>query len=410
MIKSIAVGIRLALRAIRRNILRAALTVLGILIAVASVIAITSLGAGARDSMGGKIEALGSNIFVVFSQSTAVSGAQGAQGTGGKRLSDDDARAIVRDANSVKAVAPFLGAQGQVVSGDRNWNTEINGTTTSILEVANWHVEKGAMWTEHDEATKAKVCVLGSTVARNLFGNGDPVGQSIRIGRYPFRVVGVYKSKGEAPMGGDQDDVVMMPIGSMRGRILKSPPGFAGILLASATSADTTERAVRQVEGILRQRHMIGEGSRPDFDIHTQKEWKDTQDMIYDVITGVLVVIAAISLIVGGIGVMNIMLVSVTERTREIGIRMAIGAQAGDIRTQFLVEAVVLAMIGGVIGALVGAGIVYVSARYLEWEMHIDPRAVVVSLLVSGLTGITFGFFPARRAAKLDPILALRYE
>ncbi len=408
--KAVVVGIRLALRAIRRNLLRAALTVLGILIAVASVVAITALGAGARDSMGGKIESLGSNIFVVFSQSTAVSGAQGAQGSGGKRLSDEDVRAIQREAPSVKSVAPFLGAQGQVVFGDRNWNTEINGTTQAILEVANWHVARGSMWTEHDEATKAKVCVLGSTVARNLFGTADAVGQTIRIGRYPFRVVGVFRSKGEAPMGGDQDDIAMMPIGSMRGRILKSPPGFAGILLASATSATTTDRAVTQVSAILKQRHAIAEGARADFDIHTQKEWKDTQDMIYDIITGVLVVIAGISLIVGGIGVMNIMLVSVTERTREIGIRMAIGAQAGDIRTQFLVEAVVLAMIGGIIGAMLGSLIVFVAGKYLDWDMHIDTRALVVSLLVSGVTGVAFGFFPARRAAKLDPILALRYE
>jgi putative ABC transport system permease protein len=407
--KSVLVGIRLALRAIRRNLLRAALTVLGILIGVASVVSITALGAGARDSMGSRIESLGSNFLIVFPQSTAVSGAHGAQGSG-KHLSDDDARALEREATSVRSVAPLLGVNAQVVYGDRNWNTEINGTTTAILDVGNWQVEHGAMWTEHDEATKAKVCVLGATVAKNLFGTADAVGQTIRIGRYPYQVVGVYKSKGQAPFGGDQDDVAMMPIGSMRARILKSPPGFAGILLISATSPETTDRAVAQVGSILRQRHSIVEGARPDFEIRTQKEFHEKQEVIYDVITALLVVIAGISLIVGGIGVMNIMLVSVTERTREIGIRMAIGAQEGDIRTQFLVEAVVLALIGGVIGAALGALVVVIAANIEGWTMHVDPAALIISLTVSGLTGIGFGFFPARRAAKLDPIVALRHE
>jgi putative ABC transport system permease protein len=407
--KAVLVGIRLALRAIRRNVLRAALTVLGILIGVAAVVSITALGAGARDSMGSKIESLGSNFFIVFPQSTAVSGAHGAQGSG-KHLSDDDGHAIERDVSSVKAVAPLLGLQGQVVYGDRNWSTELNGTTTAILDVGNWQVDRGAMWSEHDEATKAKVCVIGTTVARNLFGSSDPVGQTIRVGRYPYQVLGVFKSKGEGPFGGDQDDVAMMPIGSMRARILKSPPGYAGVLLISAASAEVTDHAVDQVRAILRQRHGIAEQGNADFDIRTQKEFHEKQELIYDVITALLVIIAGISLVVGGIGVMNIMLVSVTERTREIGIRMAIGAQEGDIRTQFLVEAVVLALIGGVIGALLGASVVFVAARIANWEMHVNAGALFVSLAVSGLTGVAFGFFPARRAAKLDPIVALRHE
>ncbi len=407
--KAIFVGVRLALRSIRRNVLRAALTVLGILIGVASVVTITALGAGARDSMGSKIESLGSNFFIVFPQSTAVSGAHGAQGSG-KRLTDDDARAIEREAVSVKAVVPMLGLGAQVVFGDRNWSTGINGTTTAILEIGNWQVERGEMWTEHDEATKAKVCVLGSTVARNLFGTSDAVGQTIRIGRYPYRVLGVYKKKGESPVGGDQDDVVMMPIGSMRARILRAPPGFVGILLVSATSADTSARAMAQVDAILRQRHGIADDREPDFKMLSQKDIQEKQSFMYNVLTALLVVIAAISLLVGGIGVMNIMLVSVTERTREIGIRMAIGAREGDILTQFLVEAVVLAVLGGIIGAAVGTLIVWIAARELEWTMGVNPAALVLSLCVSGLTGVGFGFFPARRAARLDPILALHHE
>jgi putative ABC transport system permease protein len=407
--REILVGIRLALRAVQRNVLRAALTVLGILIGVASVVSITALGAGARDAMGSKIAGLGSNFIVVFPQNTQVSGARGAQGSG-HRLSDDDARAITREAVSVKGVAPLLGTQVQVVYGDRNWLTGINGTTTAILEIGNWQIDHGEMWTEHDEATKAKVIVLGTTVARNLFGTSDPVGQMIRVGRYPYRVIGVFKSKGEGPVGGDLDDVAMMPIGSMRARLLKVPPGFAGVLLVSSTSVETTERAMDQIRSILIQRHGIT-GDRPlDFDMHSQKEIQEKQGFIFNIVTALLVVIAGISLLVGGIGVMNIMLVSVTERTREIGIRMAIGAREGDILTQFLVEAVVLAVLGGVIGAALGTIAVAIAAKHLGWPMNVNPVALLISLGVSGLTGVAFGFFPARRAAKLDPILALHHE
>jgi putative ABC transport system permease protein len=407
--KAIFVGVRLALRSIQRNILRAALTVLGILIGVASVVAITALGAGARDAMSTKISSLGSNFVFVFPQNNSVSGAKGAQGSG-KRLTDEDARVIAREAVSVRAVAPMLGAGAQVVAGDRNWATGVNGTTTAILDVGGWTVERGEMWTEHDEATKSKVCVLGATVAEKLFGSADPVGETIRIGRYPYRVIGVYKKKGESPIGGDQDDVVMMPIGSLRARILKAPPGFVGVLLVSATTEDTSDRAMSQIDSILRQRHNITGDRKPDFGMLSQKDIQATQSAVYNVVTALLVMIAAISLLVGGIGVMNIMLVSVTERTREIGIRMAIGAREGDILMQFLVEAVVLAVIGGIVGAAVGTVLVAVAARELEWKMGVNASALLVSLAVSGVTGITFGFFPARRAAQLDPILALHHE
>jgi putative ABC transport system permease protein len=402
-------AIRIALRSIQRNALRAALTVLGILIGVASVVTITALGAGARDAMGSKIQSLGSNFIIIFPQSTAVSGARGAQGSG-KRLNDDDAHAIEREAVSVKSVAPMLGLGAQVVFGDRNWATGVNGTTTAILDIGSWVVEHGEMWTEHDEATKAKVCVLGATVALNLFGSTDPVGQTIRIGRYPYRVLGVYKKKGEAPLGGDQDDVVMMPIGSMRARILHTPPGFVGVLLVSSTSADTSDRATAQIDSILRQRHGIAPTGNPDFQMLSQKDIQEKQTFMYNVLTALLVIIAAISLLVGGIGVMNIMLVSVTERTREIGIRMAIGAREQDILLQFLVEAVVLAVIGGIVGAAWGTAVVWVAARQLGWTMEVNPAALLTSLAVSGLTGVGFGFFPARRAARLDPIVALHHE
>jgi putative ABC transport system permease protein len=407
--RAILSGILLALVAIRRNVLRASLTVLGILIGVMAVVAITALGAGARDSVGTKIQALGSNFLLIFPQSTAVSGAHGAQGTG-HRLTEDDGRAILGESDSVRAITPWLESQVQVVFGDNNWSTMAGGATTDFQIVRNWHVTRGSIWTEHDEATKAKVCVLGSTVAEKLFGSADAVGQTIRIGRYPFRVLGVLESKGQAPFGGDLDDILLMPIGSMRTRILKTPPGFVGIFMVSATTAEATDHAVKQIDAILRQRHKIVDGAEDDFKVRTLKEFQDLQARVYDILTLVLVIVAGISLVVGGIGVMNIMLVSVTERTREIGIRMAIGAREADIRTQFLVEAVVLAVLGGLLGAVLGTVIVAVASKILEWPMTVNPVALAVSLTVSGATGVAFGFFPAQRASKLDPIVALRHE
>jgi putative ABC transport system permease protein len=252
--------------------------------------------------------------------------------------------------------------------------------------------------------------LLGVTVAKNLFGVEDPVGRTVRLGRYPYRVLGVLASKGEAPFGGDQDDIVLMPSTSFRARIMRTPPGFAGALLASARSPDTTDRAVRQVDAILRQRHRIDTGRDADFVIRTQKEFADMQGRIYGLLTNLLIFVAGISLMVGGIGVMNIMLVSVTERTREIGIRMAIGAREGDIRTQFLVEAVALSLLGGVAGVVVGALATRILQGVLEWHMALAVTPIAVSIGVSAAIGIGFGFFPATRAARLDPIEALRHE
>lgn len=402
-------GARLAIRSIVRSTLRASLTILGILIGVAAVVTVTALGAGARDQVSDQIQGMGSNVIMIAPQSAAASGARGALGAGA-RLTEDDGRAIVREAVSVAAVAPALRARAQFVAGERNWSAQVIGSNRSFFVVRNWAVKTGAQWDEHDEATKAKVCVLGSTVATKLFGDQDPVGRSVRTGRYTFRVVGVLESKGEAPFGGDQDNMVLMPIGTMRGRIMRTAPGFAGVLLTSATSAETTQRAVKQIESILRQRHRIAEDREPDFWIRTQQEFQAMQSAIYSLLTVLLVCIAAVSLVVGGIGVMNIMLVSVTERTREIGIRMAIGARAADIMTQFLVEAVVLALIGGVAGALTGIGAIALLGGSLGWPMKLDPVALGVAVATSAATGIAFGFFPARRAAGLDPIVALRHE
>ncbi|MDB4941454.1 MAG: Macrolide export ATP-binding/permease protein MacB [Labilithrix sp.] len=409
MLSAFYTGARLAVLSIVRSTLRAGLTILGILIGVAAVVTVTALGAGARDQVSDQITSMGSNMIMVSPQSAAASGAKGALGSG-VRLTEEDGKAIARESVSVLAVAPTLRSKGQFVYGERNWSAQIIGSNRAFFTVRSWPVKQGAIWDEHDEATKSKVCVLGSTVATKLFGDEDAVGKTVRVGRYSFRIVGVLESKGEAPFGGDQDNMVVMPIGTMRGRILKTPPGFAGVLLISATSAETTERAVSQIEAILRQRHHISPDREDDFWTRTQQEFQAMQTAIYSLLTVLLVCIAAVSLLVGGIGVMNIMLVSVTERTREIGIRMAIGARANDIMLQFLVEAVVLALIGGVAGAITGLLAIAGLGGSLGWPMKLDPVALGIAIATSAFTGIAFGFFPARRAAKLDPIIALRHE
>jgi putative ABC transport system permease protein len=399
----------LAFRAIVHNPLRGSLTVLGILIAVAAVVTVDALGAGGRDHVSRQIDGLGSNFILVFPQPSQASGAHGAQGSG-MRLTEDDGRAILRESTSVAAIAPALRASVQVVSGDQNWLTQAFGTRLAYLEVRNWAVERGLPWDAHDEATKAKVLLLGKTVAQNLFGADDPVGRTVRIGRYPYRVTGVLAAKGETPFGADQDDVVLMPSTSYRARVTRTPPNFAGAIMASATSSTTTDRAVEQIDAILRQRHRIEGDREPDFTIRTQKEFAAMKDRISAALSVLLVFVAAVSLVVGGIGIMNIMLVSVTERTREIGIRMAIGARPRDIRTQFLVEAVTLALLGGIAGVLAGGVAVSGLRALLGWEMSLRPVAVAVAVGVSGATGVVFGFLPARRAAGLDPMDALRHE
>jgi putative ABC transport system permease protein len=408
-VRALLDGIFSAVRAIVRNPLRTSLTVLGILIAVAAVVTVDALGAGGRARVSAQIEGIGSNFILIFPQPSQSSGARGAQGSG-MRLTEEDGRAIVRESTSVAAIAPALRTAVQVVHGDHNWSTSAFGTRLAYFQVRGWNVERGFAWDVRDESTRAKVVVLGKTVASNLFDLEDPVGQTVRIGRYPYRVLGVLAEKGETPFGQDQDDVVLMPSTSFRARVWHTPPGFAGALMASATSAETTDGAVEQIESVLRQRHRIDPSREPDFTIRTQKEFAAMKDRIANVLSLLLLFVAAVSLVVGGIGVMNIMLVSVTERTREIGIRMAIGAREADIRTQFLVEAVMLAVIGGVAGVAAGALCVAGLSGILGWPMALRPVAVVVSIAVSAGTGIAFGFFPAQRAARLDPMEALRHE
>jgi len=403
-------AVRLALGAIVRNKTRAALTVLGILIGVAAVIAVTALGKSASEQVAKEIESIGTNVMFVFPQSTQQSGVRAAKPLG--RLTEGDGRAILRESVSVADVTPYLEAYTQVVYGEKNTNTQIIGTTRSYFSIRGFKVTRGEIWGEGDEQLKTKVCLLGRVVVEHLFGDpdADPVGRVVRIGKSPYLVVGTLGARGSSSFGEDENDRILMPIGSFRARVSRTSPGRADFLIAASTSAQTTDRAVQQITAILRQRHGIPEDRDNDFVIRTQAEFREKQDAIASALRALLLGVAAVSLLVGGIGVMNIMLVSVAERTREIGIRLSIGARETDILVQFLVEAVVLSLLGGVLGIVVGvsgtAGIGYL----LDWQVSPTPGALLLAVATSGAIGVLFGYLPARRAAKMDPIDALRTD
>ncbi len=310
---------------------------------------------------------------------------------------------------SVSGVAPWLSTAGQVVYGDKNWQTQIIGTTLPYYPIRRWVVDKGDNWTESDEVLKTKVCVIGRTVATNLFGTMDPVGQTIRVGRSPYKVIGLLGARGTSLFGEDQDDRVMMPIGSFRARVMHTSPGRVDQLIIGATSDQTVNRAEEQIADIIRQRHRLEDG-RDDFEVSSQAEMREKTDEILGTLSLLGLAVACVSLLVGGVGVMNIMLVSVAERTREIGIRMSIGARERDILVQFLVEAVMLTLVGGVLGIACGSAAAVGLGRAFDWPMAPSATAVVVAVATSVAIGTVFGFLPAWRAAKLDPIAALRVE
>ncbi|MEJ7734407.1 MAG: ABC transporter permease [Polyangiaceae bacterium] len=401
-------SLAMALRAVVRNKLRAGLTILGITIGVAAVVTVIALGRGARDNVNASISNLGSNALMVFPRSSRASGVRTAQS--GSRLNELDSEALVRESTSILRSAPFLRSAAQVVYEGENASPSVIGTRLDYFVIRNWKVLRGDLWPSTAESLGDQVVVLGSQTARDLFGSGDPVGHTVRIGRHPYTVLGVLEEKGQSPFGQSQDEVVLMPITTMRSHLLFTKPHDTHALLFSATAAETTERAKRQAEQILRQRHHIGEDGEDDFIVRSQAEFQAMQDAIYGALSALLIGIATVSLVVGGIGVMNIMLVSVAERTREIGIRMAIGAREADIMTQFLVESVVLAILGGLVGTAIGyLGIVAFRAA-LDWPMKLELASVVLAVGVSSFIGIVFGFFPARRAAKMDPVVALGRE
>jgi putative ABC transport system permease protein len=401
-------ALRLAMSAIVRNPLRALLTVLGILIGISAVVIVTGLADGASSQVTGQIDSFAANAIFVHPQPVQASGAR-QKATG--RLTEADMYAVKHEANSVDGTAPWLSALGQVVYADKNVSTTLIGTNMDYMQVRKWVIDKGEMWTGLDEEAKTKVCVVGHTVADNLFGPGaDPIGRVIRIGRSPYRVIGELNLRGNSPFGEDQDDRIMMPIGSFRARVMHTSPGRVDQFMASAKSPEVTENAKRQIDAILRQRHHIEPGADPDFEINTQADMQKATGAITAALSALLLGVATISLLVGGIGVMNIMLVSVAERTREIGIRMSIGARSRDILTQFLIEAVVLSLVGGVLGIIIGMAATAAVGSVLGWSLTPSLRALLIAVATSVGIGVVFGFLPARNAARLDPIDALRTD
>ena len=400
--------LRVALRALSRNKLRSSLTMLGIIIGVAAVIAMVGIGRGASEVTQQQIAAMGSNLLAVNSGGRNVGGMRTGAGAT-KTLVTDDMLAIEREVPGVAAAAPVNQTNAQVVYEGNNWATQVTGTEPQYFDIRNWPIAQGASFETNDVDIASNVVVIGQTVKRNLFPNGEnPIGQTIRISNLPFTVVGVLQAKGSSGMGGDQDDAAFVPITTLQKKI--TGQNWLRSIMVSATSKDVSTVVQDQITALLRDRHRIHAGEDDDFDVRNLADLADFADQQAKVMTMLLASIAGVSLIVGGIGIMNIMLVSVTERTREIGIRMAIGAEEGDVQKQFLIEAVVLSLLGGVVGVISGVGMSLLITQTLHWPVSISAAAIVGAMLFSTLVGIFFGFYPAKRAAKLDPIEALRFE
>jgi putative ABC transport system permease protein len=400
--------IRIAMRALARNKMRSSLTMLGIIIGVGAVIAMVSVGQGAQQQAQQQIAAMGSNILFVGSGTVTRGGMRMGSGAT-KTLIYDDMLAILRESPAVKAAAPGSQSSAQVVYGNDNWATQINGTEPQYFDIRTWPFQEGSSFSQSDVDMAANVAVIGETVRKNLFGATDPVGETIRISNLPFKVVGVLVPKGtSAAMGQDQDDVIIVPITTLQKKI--TGQDWLRWIMVSAISREASYTAQQQITSLLRDRHRIRSGQDDDFMVRNLADVADLADQQAQLFTVLLASIASISLIVGGIGIMNIMLVSVTERTREIGIRMAIGATEGDVQQQFLIEAVVLSLVGGAVGIMSGVGASYLITQTLGWPVLVSPMAIVAAVVFSMAVGIFFGFYPARKAARMDPIEALRYE
>jgi putative ABC transport system permease protein len=405
-------AVRSALRALTTNTLRSLLTMLGIIIGVAAVITMIAIGSGAQRRVEEQIKSLGSNIMLVLPGALSQSGVRlGAQT--GQTLTEEDAKAISTEVPEVQAAAPSSRAGVQVVAGNTNWSTSAFGTTPEYLDVRDWPLAAGRMFEPAEVAGSAKVAVIGQTVAQQLFGDVDPVDQVIRVRKVPLTVVGVLGRKGQNSVGQDQDDVVVVPISTLRNRIQSSGPGrlrrvqSISVKVQEGQSMRLAEESIRE---LLRQRHRTQAGADDDFSIRNLTEMLAAQEESSRVMTLLLAAVAGVSLVVGGIGIMNIMLVSVTERTREIGLRMAVGARGKDILGQFLIEAVTLSLVGGAIGVVLGAVSTWAVGSFAGWQVVLSPQAVLLAVGFSAAVGVFFGFYPARRAAALLPIQALRYE
>ena len=399
---------KIALRALNNNKLRAFLTMLGIIIGVASVITMLAIGQGSKKSIQAQISEMGSNMIMIH---------PGADMRGGVRqdpsamqtLKLENYEKLSEECTYLSGISPNVSSSGQLVAGANNYPSSVSGVSMDYLTIRQLTVEQGEMFTENDIRTAAKVCVIGKTIVDNLFPDGsDPIGKVIRCNQIPFRVIGVLKSKGYNSMGMDQDDVVLAPYSTVMKRLLAQT--YLSGIFASALTEDMTDEAVDEITTILRREHKLKETDDDDFTIRTQQELSSMLNTTTDLMTTLLACIAGISLVVGGIGIMNIMYVSVTERTREIGLRMSVGARGVDILSQFLIEAILISITGGLIGVIIGCGASFMIKTIAHWPVFIQPWSVLLSFLVCTVTGVFFGWYPAKKAADLDPIDALRYE
>jgi len=403
--------LRVAIRALLRNKLRSFLTTLGVIIGVAAVIAMVAIGEGAKARVADAFASMGSNILIVLSGSTTTGGTRGGFGSL-PTLTWDDLKAIRTECSAVRYATPQLRGSASVISEDQNWGTTIYGISPEFFAIKDWPVANGTSISQSDIEGGTKVVVLGQTVVEKLYGpSADPVGQTVRIKNFPFQVIGVAERKGQSVTGQDQDDVAFMPYSTFQAKIQGGLQKFVpGMVMVSANSSDDTVRAERQMTNLLRDRHHVPIGGDDDFSIRNLTEMMTAQQEGLNTITSLLASIALVSLLVGGIGIMNIMLVSVTERTREIGIRMAVGARPRDVLAQFLVEALTLSCFGGIVGVLLGLLFANLLASHFSWPVLIRPDIIVIAVSFSGLVGVVFGLYPALKASRLDPIDALRFE
>lgn len=400
-------SIKMAIDGMVSNKLRTLLTLLGIIIGVGAVIAMVSLGFGVKEQIKENISRLGSNLLIVQSGGRTATGAR-IQAGSGARLTYDDAKAIEKNIDGIKYVAPIVSRGYQLVVGNQNWTTNVQGSTPNIIDIRDYTVEEGRNMSEHDMAGKDRVCVIGKTIVDNLFPEGDPVGKTIRINLAPFKVIGVLGGKGQSSGGQDQDDVVFVPLTTAQNRMMGIT--YVNNITIQAENENVIDNVQAEVENLLRTRHRIKNSDDDDFTVRNLAALMDTMMSTANTITMLLGCIAAISLLVGGIGIMNIMLVSVTERTREIGIRKALGATYNNILLQFLIESAVIGIIGGFLGVVLGIGASYAISAFAEWKTVISVPIIIIAVVFSVGIGVFFGIYPARKAALLDPIEALRYE
>lgn len=399
--------LKAALKSLLKNRMRSLLTSLGIIIGVSAVIVMSAIGQGSQALIEQEIDALGANLLIVFPGGSRSGGVH--RGAGSlNRFSFDDVEKIEKEATLITAVSPVVRSGGQIVAGGNNWNSEVSGVSPEYFDIRKWELEYGTFFTERDVRVRKKVALLGKTIADELFPDQNPTGEKIRIRNIPFIVVGVLKEKGQSGMGQDQDDIVLAPSTTVLYRLKGGR--YIDMINASASSTDQLEAAEEEIRALLRESHRLDEGDEDDFDIHNQTEITETVTRTSKVMTMLLGSIASVSLVVGGIGIMNIMLVSVTERTREIGIRLSVGARSSDVLVQFLAEAVVLSLLGGILGILLAFAISFALNEFTAYYPLIQLKIIVIAGMFSGAVGVFFGFYPARKAAALNPIDALRYE